>query len=223
MNIVEAINKRKSIRKFRPDPVSRDMLAEIIKAGCQAPSVMNTQPWEFIVVSGDVLNKLRSAVVDKLNRKDPMEPEHHVVGYPNDSIYRSRQVELAMKLFKLMDIPREDKAKRAAWLERGFRYFDGPAAIFVLADRSLGESAPLLDLGAAMQNICLAALEYGLGTCIEDQGVLYPKVIREIIRIPENKKIISCIAIGYPDWEFPANAIVSGREPLDVNTRWIGF
>ena len=223
MNIIEAINTRKSIRGFKSDPVSKDVLTRILESACKAPSAMNTQPSEFIVMTGDVLNKLRVAIVDKLNKKEPMHPDHEVVSWSNDSIYRNRQIELAKKIFELMDISREDKKKRAAWLERGFRFFDAPVAIILLTDKSLSDIGPLLDLGAAMQNFCLSALHFGLGSCIEDQGVLYPEVLREILQIPENKKIIISIAIGYPDWDFPANALASGRESLGNNTRWMGF
>jgi nitroreductase len=223
MDIIEAINTRKSIRGFKSDSVSKDVLTRILESACKAPSAMNTQPSEFIVVTGDVLNRLRVAIVDKLNKKEPMHPEHEVVSWSNDSIYRNRQIELAKKIFELMDISREDKKKRAAWLERGFRFFDAPVAIILLTDKSLSDIGPLLDLGAAMQNICLSALHFGLGSCIEDQGVLYPEVLRDILQIPENKKIIISIAIGYPDWDFPANALASGRESLGNNTRWMGF
>ncbi|HRT63043.1 MAG TPA: nitroreductase, partial [Syntrophales bacterium] len=220
---LEAIHRRKSIRGFKTDPVSKDVLTRILEAGVRAPSAMNTQPWEFVVVTGDVLNGLREAIVEKLNRNEPMHPDHEVVSWSNESIYRTRQIELAKKIFTLMGIPREDKKKRAAWMERGFRFFDAPAAIVLLTDKSLSDTGPLLDLGAAMQNICLAALHFGLGTCVEDQGVLYPKVLREVLQIPDSKKIIIAIAIGYPDEGFPANALTSGREPLDRNTRWMGF
>jgi nitroreductase len=223
MNVIEAIHKRKSIRGFKADPVPKEILAKVLDAACRAPSAMNTQPWEFIVLTGDVLNRVRAAIVDKLNRNEPMRPDHHVVSWPNEGIYRDRQVDLAKKLFQLMDILREDKEKRAAWMERGFRFFDAPAGILILTDRSLSESGPLLDLGAAMQTLCLAALNFGLGTCIEDQGGLYPEVLREMAQIPDNKRIIISIAIGYPDWDFPANAVVTGRESLENNTRWVGF
>ncbi|MCX5838664.1 MAG: nitroreductase [Deltaproteobacteria bacterium] len=223
MDIIEAIYQRKSIRGFKSDPVSRDILTKILDAACRSPSAVNTQPWEFIVLTGDVLDRVRVAIIDKLNKKEPMHPEHHIVNWPNDSIYRERQVDLAKKLFQLMDIRREDREKRAVWLERGFRFFDAPIGILILTDKSLGDVGPLLDLGAAMQTLCLAALNFGLGTCIEDQGVLYPEVLRKIAQIPENKKIIIAIAMGYPDWDFPANALVNSRESLDNNTRWMGF
>jgi len=223
MDILEAINQRKSIRGFKPDPVSKDVLTRILESACRAPSAMNTQPWEFIVMTGDVMNRLKTAILEKLHSGEPMVPENQVVSWSNDSIYRTRQIELAKGLFKLMDIAREDQQKRLEWLERGFRFFDAPVGIVLLTDKSLSHSGPLLDMGAVMQNICLAALNFGLGTCIEDQGVLYPDVLREIAGIPETKRIVIAIAIGYPDWDFPANALSSDRESLDSNTRWLGF
>jgi len=66
----------------------------------------------------------------------------------------------------------------------------------------------------------LAALNYGLATCIEDQGVMYPEVVRRVTGIPETKRIIICIAIGYPDWDFPANSLKSTRLPLENVVTW---
>ena len=72
MDIIEAIYQRKSIRGFKPDPVSRDILVKILNAACRAPSAMNTQPWEFIVLTGDALDRVRVAIVDKSKQKEPM-------------------------------------------------------------------------------------------------------------------------------------------------------
>ncbi len=223
MDIVEAIKKRKSIRGFKPDPVEQGILREILETASRAPSAKNTQPWEFYVFSGEVLQRIRERNVANLHNAVAPEPEHVVFGWSSDSVYRDRQVALAKQLFRLMDIPREDKAKRAAWMENGFRYFDAPAAIVVVVDRSLTEAGPLIDVGIATQSICLAALTHGLGTCVEDQGVLYPKVLREELGIPDSKRIMIAIAIGYPDWDFPANAVESDREPVDDTTTWLGF
>ncbi|MFH1623853.1 MAG: nitroreductase [Pseudomonadota bacterium] len=223
MEVLEAIRTRKSIRKFKPDPIPREVLREILEAASCAPSAMNTQPWEFIIIGRDVIENVRRGNVEMLRSGKSPHPEHSVVGWPSDSVYRTRQVELAKQLFKLMDISREDKEKRAQWMERGFRYFDAPAAIIVLSDKSLSEAGPLIDIGAVIQSICLAALNFGLGTCIEDQGVMYPDVVRKFVEIPESKRIIISIAIGYPDWDFPANKVESTRETVENTTTWCGF
>lgn len=223
MQITEAIRSRISIRGFKPDPVSKETLREILETAGQAPSAMNVQPWEFTVITGEVLNRIRSVIVEKLNCGAPAKPEHSVVGWPKDSIYRQRQVNLAKQIFSLMDIKRGDKEKRASWIERGFRFFDAPTAIVITTDRILDESTPLIDIGAVMQSICLAALDHDLGTCIEDQGVMYPDVLRELAGIPKTRRIVIAIAIGYPDPDFPANRLAATREPVDSITQWVGF
>jgi nitroreductase len=223
MDVIEAVKKRKSIRGYKPDPVPKEVLEQILELASHAPSAMNTQPWEFIVLTGEILENVRQRNVELLNSGAPPNPEHVVTSWPRESIYRQRQVNLAKQLFQLMDIPREDREKRAKWLERGFRYFDAPAAIILSTDRCLSESGPLLDIGALIQTICLTALYFGLGTCIEDQGTMYPEVLRKYVHIPESKRIIVAIAIGYPDWDFPANKVESEREPIKNVTTWLGF
>jgi len=223
MDVIEAVKQRRSIRGYKPDPVPRQVLEEILEVASRAPSAMNTQPWEFTVLAGEVLEDVRRSNVELLNSGVPPNPEHVVTSWPKEGIYRQRQVDLAKQLFRLMDIPREDQEKRAKWLERGFRYFDAPAAIILSTDRCLSESGPLLDIGAVIQTMCLAALPFGLGTCIEDQGTMYPEVLRKYGHIPESKRIIAAVAIGYPDWDFPANKLESEREPIRNVTTWLGF
>jgi nitroreductase len=223
MDLIEAVKNRKSIRGYKRDPVPKAVLEQILELASRAPSAMNTQPWEFTVLTGDIVENLRRSNVELLNSGAPPGPEHVVVDWPKESIYRQRQVDLAKQLFQLMDIAREDKDKRAKWMERGFRYFDAPAAIIISVDRCLSESGPLLDIGAVIQTICLAALQFGLGTCIEDQGVAYPEALRKYGRIPDSKRIVAAVAIGYPDWDFPANKVETEREPIKNITTWLGF
>jgi len=224
MDIIDAIKGRKSIRGFKPDPVPKEIIREILEIAKWAPSAMNTQPWEYVVVTGKPLQNIRKKNAEKLHAGESAEPEHHVMGWTNDSIYRTRQVELAKHIFRIMDIPREDKEKRAAWMERGFRYFDAPVAIIIFVDKTLSETGPVLDVGAFMQNICLAALRFGLSTCIHDQGVMYPDVVKQYANIPESKRLIIAVSIGYPDHENIVNTIASTRESsVDNPATWVGF
>jgi nitroreductase len=223
LDIIDAVKTRKSIRDFKSTPVSKETLREILEIASRAPSASNAQPWEFIVVTGDILEKIRQGNLEKLNSGVPPKPEYEAFEWPPDSIYRRRQVEIAKQLFKLMDIPRNDKAKRAEWLALGFRYFNAPATIIITLDRMLPEARPSLDIGMIVQNICLVAPAFGLGTCIENQGVLYPEVLRKHAIIPDDKRIITAIAIGYPNWDFPANRVKSSREPIESITTWCGF
>ncbi len=223
MDVQEAIRQRKSIRGFTSDPVPRDVLARILEVACRAPSAMNTQPWEFTVLTGEPLERLKSENIARLREKQEAGTLHSSAGWPRDSVYRTRQVELAKQLFSLMGIGRGDEGKRSDWMERGFRFFDAPAAIVVAADAILDQTSTHFDIGCVVQNICLAALDHNLGTCIEDQGVMFPDIVRRVAGLPESKEVIVGVAIGVPDWDFPANAVVTEREPLQSTTTWLGF
>ncbi len=223
MDVLEALATRKSIRGFKPDPVPKEALSEILQVACRAPSAVNSQSWEFFVLAGEVIEAVRRANIARIRSGVLPNPEHGLMGWPRGSVYRKRQVALARQLFERMGISKQDDEGKRQWMERGFRFFDAPAAIIIVIDRSIGERVPLLDIGAVMQSICLAALTRGLGTCIEDQGVMYPQVLRDLAGIPDSKRIIIAIAIGYPDWDFPANSVETAREPLDAITTWCGF
>ena len=223
VNIIEAIKTRKSIRDFTADPVPQHILKKIIEVASRAPSAENSQPWEFIIITGDILDTIRKANIEKFKSKAPRHPDLPAKGFSKDSVYRKRQIEIAKQLFHLMDIPRDDIEKRNRWMELGFRFFNAPAVIIISMDRSLSYPRPIFDIGSITQNICLAALHYGLGTCIANQGITYPEVLHELGKIPESKRIVISIAIGYPNWDFPANKVVSNREPIENITTWIGF
>lgn len=220
MDVMESIRTRKSIRKFKPIPIPHEVLRDILDAAIQSPSAMNTQPWSITVVTGEALERLKKDNMAAAASGDQAVAElPHI---PFQGTYRQRQVDLAIQIFKLMDIAREDKQKRQEWQSRGFRFFDAPAAIILSIDRALdGSEMSLLDMGAIMQTICLAALEHGLGTCIEDQGVMFPQVARKHIRVPDSHRLVIAIAIGHPDWDFPANRLESLREPLENVVTWV--
>jgi nitroreductase len=223
VNIIEAIRMRRSIRDFKPDPVSKSILSQILEIASRAPSAENSQPWEFTIIAGDILDNIRQANIEKLNAGAPPHPDLHRKGLPPGSVYRRRQIKIAKQIFQLMEIPKDDHKKRDRWMARGFRYFNAPAVIIISVDQSLHYPRPLFDIGAVTQTLCLAALSYGLGTCIANQGITYPEVLHKLAGIPESKRIMISIALGYPNLDFPANKVVSHREPLENITTWCGF
>ena len=62
--MINLIYQRRSIRKFTDKPISKDILEELLKAAMAAPSAMNAQPWEFVVVTDpEILKKCRNAMM----------------------------------------------------------------------------------------------------------------------------------------------------------------
>ena len=221
IDLVEAIRLRKIIRGYKTDPVPKEVLTDIMDIAIRSPSGENVQPWEITMVTGAVLDRIRAANVDMF--KSGAVPFAEFAIEPYEGVYRQRVVDLAIQILQLMGISKEDKEKRAEWMQRGLRFFDAPAGVILSVDESLGQSSASIDSGAFLQTVCLAALHYGLGTCIHDQGAMFPDVVRRITGIPQSKRLMMCIAIGYPDWDFPANKLETKREPVESITTWCGF
>lgn len=221
MDIDGAIRTRKSIRAFKPDPVSKEMLCEILEIAIRSPSSGNSQPWDMVVASGEVLKRIGEGNVIRYNAG--IKAKFEVPWREPLGLFRERHVALGAELYRLMEIGREDREKRLQWVQWGLRYFGAPAVIFLTVDNSIDMAFAGFNLGLLAQSICLSALARGLGTCIQLQGVSYPEVVRENIGIPDSRVIFVSIAIGYPEWSHPANAIVTPREPLGGVATWRGF
>ena len=222
MELVEGIKLRKSIRGYKPTPVSKEILAEILEIATRAPSAMNIQPWKFYVLGGKVLDELKKAVREKLLAGEEPQPDFGRQP-PFTGVYKERQVTVGKALFQLMDIAREDKEKRDEWNLKMRRFFDAPDAIILTVDEEMSNFFSIFSLGAVGQTIALAAVNFGLGTCLVGGPISYPEVARQIVGIPESEKILMGMAIGYPDWDFPANKFQSTREPLDNVVTWCGI
>ncbi|MCG2815886.1 MAG: nitroreductase family protein [Candidatus Aminicenantes bacterium] len=153
MNIYELILKRRSIRQFKQDPVSRKLLDRFVNAARLAPSAANKQPLEFVVVD------------DR---------------------------EVVKRLFPCL--------KWAAYIQPAGNPEPGrePAAyVVVLVKEEIRTSAFEWDSGAAIENMTLAALEKGVGSCWLIS--IDKKRIAEILGVPSGYLIDSVLALGYPD------------------------
>lgn len=219
----DVILGRRSIRGFLRKPVSKALIREIIRLAMRAPSSLNTQPWNFFVVSGEPLDRIRDGNTERCLAGVPESREFRTQG-PYDGVHRERQVEIAKQLFAAMGIDRNDKVARQNWVLRGFRQFDAPVSIVVTYDRVVhgGDIAPF-DCGAVTNALVNAAWARGLGCVVNSQGIMQSPVVREHARIPDNQVIMICVAMGWPDETFPANAVVSKRKSVEEAVTFVGF
>jgi len=223
MEYQEVVMGRRSIRGFLDKSVSKQTINEVLSMAIRAPSSLNTQPWNFYVVSGAPLDAIRKGNTERNLAGVPDSREFRSHGaYEGD--HRTRQIEIAKQLFAAMSIEREDKAARQDWVLRGFRQFDAPVSIVVTYDRSIhgGDIAPF-DCGGVTNALVNAAWSKGLGCVINSQGIMQSPVVREHAGIPDDQVIMICVAMGYPDETFPANAVVSRRKSLDEAVHFVGF
>jgi nitroreductase len=224
MQFDDVIMGRRSIRGYKPDPVPRELIEEIITLAMRAPSSMNTQPWNFYVIAGEPLDRIRKGNTERNLAGVPQSREFRIGTKGFEGKHRDRQVGVAKQLFGAMGIARDDKEGRQDWVLRGFRQFDAPVCIIVTFDKELEgmDDAPF-DCGAVATALVNAAWSRGLGAVINSQGIMQSPVVREHAGIAEDQVIMKSIALGWPDESFPANAVVSERKSVKEATVFVGF
>lgn len=223
MKFDDVIQQRRSIRGYLNKPVPKALVREVLELAMRAPTSYNTQPWNFYVVSGDVLERIRAGNVARTLAGVPDSREFRT-GPDYAGPHRERQIGVAKQLFAAMGIERENKAKRHEWVLRGFRQFDAPVSIVVTYDRSIeGSDVAPFDCGGVVNSIVNVAWARGLGCVINSQGIMQSPVVRAEAGIPDDQMIQTCIAMGWPDESFPANAVVSQRKSVDEAATFRGF
>ncbi|MEG9224740.1 nitroreductase family protein [Aeromicrobium sp. Sec7.5] len=219
----DVVNGRRSIRGFTAEPVPRELVEEIIALAVRAPSSLNSQPWNFTVVTGEPLERIREGNTERMLAGVPESREFRM-GEPYAGQHRERQVEIAKQLFGAMGIAREDAERRQDWVMRGFRQFDAPVSVVVTYDRELlGNDIAVFDCGAVTNALVNAAWSRGLGCVINSQGIMQSPVVREHAGIADDQVIQTCVAMGWPEESFPANGVVSRRRPVAEAARFVGF
>jgi len=222
MDVIEAIESRKSVRAFRPDQVPKDVLTKILEVALRAPSTDNTQPWEFAIVAGSVLADLKKALSEKMGMPTEFHPDIPFPVLSYKPPYADRSKKQGRKVFAAMDMARDDWPRRMEWYRHMARFMDAPVGLILYVERYLGAYA-ILDAGLFLENLMLAAMKYGLGTCTQMATVLHPEILRQQLNISDSKLILCGVAIGYPDDNAPVNQFRSEREPLDTFASWYGF
>lgn len=223
MNYDDVVLGRRSIRGYQDKAVPQKLIEEILALAMRSPSSMNTQPWNFTVVSGDVLDKIRAGNTERNLAGVPHSREFRI-GKAFEGQHRERQVGVAKQLFAAMGIAREDKDARQDWVLRGFRQFDAPVCVIITYDRELADSDDTaFDCGAVTTALVNAAWSRGLGAVINSQGIMQSPVVREHAGIADDQVIMKAVALGWPDDSFPANAVVSERKSVAEAARFVGF
>jgi len=123
MQFDDVILGRRSIRGYKPDPVPKALIAEIIGLAMRAPSSMNTQPWNFYVITGEPLDRIRAGNTERMVAGVPQSREFRT-GQAFAGQHRDRQVGVAKQLFSAMGIARDDKEEaRAGNLDHRYNHW----------------------------------------------------------------------------------------------------
>jgi nitroreductase len=220
VDVIEAIHSRRSVRAFKPDPVPREVLQAVMEAALRAPSWENTQPWEFAVLGGDVMKNVQQALaaMGQAGEKPQLD-------FPWPKFTRRYMDRLKVdgrRLVHELGLQKDNRDAMRRWRMSMRMFFDAPNGVVMYMDSSLSQWS-LVDMGIAAENLMLAAWHYGVGTCALAAAVAYPDVLRSLLNLPESKRMVLGIAMGYPDTSSPAATFRSSREPMEALVTWHGF
>jgi nitroreductase len=191
LNTLEAIAGRRSIRRFKSDPLPDEVLEKILTAGIQAPSGKNRQPWRFVVVTGDkcveMVQILRDGIAQtKARGEDP--------GSAEWTAAVMEQAPVTVFVFN----PHGMRPWLAHSIEQNFQ---------ALVDTQ--------SIGAAIQNMLLAAQDLGIGSLwICDVFEAYEELCQWL---GEPGQMVAAVSLGYADERPKARA----RRPIGKVTRWL--
>jgi nitroreductase len=216
MDLKKAISERKSFRAFKSDPIPRETIQEILKLAFQAPSAINLQPWELVVVTGEERERLSRRLIKAFKEKQISCGPGNVKPMPKTVTQRAaKTLELMTPLFEEMGVNPDQ------FINEGSCHFYGaPVAIFICLDDSFPKSR-FVDIGIILGYLILTAHEFGLGTCPIGLITAYEDEIKDLLNIPENKMVVVGVALGYPDLKSPINRFKSPREEIGKLIRWI--
>ena len=217
--VANTIKARKSVRAFTNQPVSLEDIKDILDAARYAPSGTNTQPWEVAVVQGATKRKLVAALLEKFDEGGKEKMDYHY--YPESWIapYKQRRLACGLALYSALEIKREDKERQREHWRRNFEGFDAPVLLFFSIDKILATGS-YLDYGMFLQNVSLAAVAKGLGSCAQAALANYPDVVREQLGLSEDKVILCGMGLGYEDQSHPLNRYRTERESVDTFTKF---
>jgi len=216
MDLIKAIQERKSIRAFKPGPIPKEKIEAVLNLAIHAPSAINLQPWEFIVVAGEERERLSRRLIKAYREKKISCGPDAVRPLPKAFGKRGAQTLEAMNpYFKELGVQSDPFIN-----EGSCNFYGAPAAIIICLDDAFSK-VRFVDIGIALAYFVLAAYEFGLATCPIGLITAYEDEIKEVLNIPENKNVVIGIALGYPDQESPINRFKSHREDLEKFVRWI--
>jgi 5,6-dimethylbenzimidazole synthase len=173
-SFLQLVRSRRTIRRFRPEPLSDDLIEGIIEAGRWAPSGANSQPWEFVVVKSQ---ETKSHICEILiQERVVMSQTDRSFPFQNEDALRAKYCEASALIIVCADLRLID-----AYPQK----LDGLRTLY-------------MSIGACVENMHLAATVAGLGMSWGSVGELAGGKIKELLGIPSALTVTEVLSIGYP-------------------------
>jgi nitroreductase len=212
------LRERHSCRAFLPDPVPRGTLERILELAQRTASWCNCQPWQVAVTEGAGTERLRGALRQRAEQAG-FTPDFP---FPREyqGAYLARRRESGFQLYGAVGVVRGDREAYRRQELRNFQFFDAPHVAIITTDEALGEYGAM-DCGGYVANFMLAAQANGVATVAQASLAMYPEVLREVLGIPADRRVVCGISFGYEDTAHPANSYRTSRAPQSETVTWV--
>ena len=221
--VTQAISQRRSARAYLNQPVSADLIRDIIEIARRTPSSSNMQPWRLSVMAGADLDRLKGTVRQSLSANPAAEGSEYKIYAANlKDPYNRRRIKCAEDLYGTIGISRDNKMARLMQFAKNFDFYGAPVGMILSIDRSM-EQGQWADVGMFLQSILLLAHERGLAACPQAAWAAMHKTVRAHLALPEEYIVFCGISLGYADLSQPINGLVTERAPLEEIAEMRGF
>ena len=214
MDLLKGIGERRSTRAFLERPVEREKIETLINYATQAPSAINLQPWELIVVSGEEKKRLSRILVKRMKERNISCGPGAKSPLPEYFVERQRGLLDAI----LPNLP-EQTPFQDFINEGSCNFYGAPTAIIITLDQVFS-SARLTDIGVLVGYLVLAAHALELGTCPIGLITAFDDDIKEALSIRDEKQVVIGVALGYGDPHSLINRSRSERVPAGDVVKW---
>ena len=216
--VLQAIKNRSSKRAYLPKKVSKENQEEILEAASMTPSGANMQPWVVYAVSNeDLLKNIGDAVIAKMD--EGIVNDQFIQYYPVKWVnpYKKRRIVTGSNLYKLMEVDRKDNETRIEMWKDNFRWFGASTVFFIFTEKANIDQSQgaLIDCGAYMQSIMLAAKGLGIDSCPQGSTTEFGKVIADVMQTPDNLALLYSVVLGYEDKEAKINTYQPARAKME--------
>lgn len=219
MNVVEALERRKSVRAFLDKAVEKEKIEAILNVAKYAPSGVNIQPWKVCVVSGKTKKQIETKVIEMFESGEKANMDYSYYPLEWSEPYKSRRKETGLLMYQTLAIQKEDKAKQKEQWKANYRAFDAPVVLYFFIDSFL-EKGSYLDYGMFLQSVMLVATQLGLGSCIQVALAQYPNIVREALHRSASETLLCGMALGYEDTNAIINSYRTERIALEDFTQF---
>lgn len=211
------LQRRASCRGFLPDPVPREVLAEVLAAAQHVPSWCNAQPWQVIACGVEETARLRGDLYAHAQSAAPASDIPFPVRY--DGAAQERRRACGWQLYEAVGVDKGDRAGSARQMMENYRLFGAPQLLLITTPRNLGPYG-VLDCGAFVTAILLGLEARGLGGIAMASLAGHAGFLRARFAIPQDRDLVCGIALGYRDAAHPANGFRTGRAAPDEVIDW---